>query len=166
MTEPRIDPYSKDEIVFRTCQLVVRHIRNHVEENREGIHTRLFSHFLHPETEFVLLGHSPEALASPRDQWHLEHIVPCTALIVNTRRLIEEGRLPDDEISRLLQRHWKLAYITKKQANHLDHELKLKWDMPAGWDYEAGDTLHRLKIGHITIERRSMAAGDLCGGES
>jgi len=166
MSEPGNSSYSRDEIVFRTCQLVVRHIRNHVEEKRGGIHSRLFSHVLHPETEFVLIGHSPEALASPKDQWHLEHIVPCTALIVHTRRLIEEGRLPDDEISRLLQRHWKVAFITKKQAKHLDYELKLQWGMPADWDYETGDTLKRLELGGITIQRTSMAAAQLLGEQS
>lgn len=144
--------FTKEEIVFRTCQLIVRHIRNHVEENRDGIHTRLFSHLLHPEKNFVLLGHSSDALALPKKEWHLEHLVPCTAMVINTRRLIQEGHLPDGDIARLLQRHWKVAYITKSQANHLDRELKLKWNMPTDWDYETGDPLRRLKEGRITIE--------------
>ena len=141
--------FSKDEIVFRTCQIIVKHIRNHVEEGRDGIHSRIFSHFLHPEIEFVYLGKSPETTSTT--DHHPEHVVPCTTLIIETRKLISEGRLNDDEIAKLLQKHWKIATITKIQARKLDVELGYKWNMPEGWNFETGETLARLKEAKITL---------------
>lgn len=34
--------FSIDEIVYRTCKTVVQHVKNHVEEERGGIHSRFF----------------------------------------------------------------------------------------------------------------------------
>ncbi|MGV8805188.1 MAG: hypothetical protein ACWA6Y_09520 [Polaromonas sp.] len=141
--------FTKDDFVYRTCQTVVRHIRNHVEERRGGIHTRLFSHILHPERDFVYIGHSAEAIAGI--DIHCEHVVPCVVLVMETRRLIQEDQLDDDEIAKLLQKHWKIALITKKQARHIDLELGYKSKMPAGWNFETGETLARLDKANITL---------------
>lgn len=141
--------FTQDDFVYRTCQTVVRHIRNHVEEGRGGIHTRLFSHILHPERDFVYLGQSAEAAAGI--DTHCEHVVPCAVLIAETRRLIQEDQLDDDEIAKLLQKHWKIALVTKKQARHIDFELGYKSKMPTGWNFETGDTLARLDKANIAL---------------
>jgi hypothetical protein len=140
---------SKDETVYRTCRLVVQHIRNHVETGHGGIHSRLFTHILHPERDFVGVGQSPEVLAGTEP--YPEHLVPCAVLIQETRRLILEKRLADEDIARLLQKHWKIALITKEQAKHIDFELRYRSTMPPGWCFETGDTFARLNEAGITL---------------
>lgn len=142
--------YAKEQIVHRTCLVLVRHIRNHVEEGRGGIHTRLFSHILHPEVDYVYAGRSPEAVTDL--DIHPEHVVPCAVLVDETRRLVIENKLNDDEIAQLLQRHWKIALITKKQARDIDVNLGYKSSMPRDWCFETGDTFARLKLAEIAIE--------------
>ncbi|MCV2355360.1 hypothetical protein LNV09_14495 [Paucibacter sp. B2R-40] len=144
------------DIVYRTCLTIVRHIRNHVEEARGGIHTRLFSHILHPEKDFIYIGTSPEAYsateANPKFRPHPEHVVPCAVLVGEVRRLVKEGRHNDMEIGRLLQKNWMLAFITKEQADHLDYQLGFKSTMPKGWCFENGDPMARFKAGNITLK--------------
>ena len=141
--------YTKEDIVYRTCLVLTRHIRNQVEENRNGNHTRIFSHLLHPEIDFVYLGKSTKV--TPETNTHPEHVVPCAVLLLETRRLIEESKIRDDEIAKLLQKHWKIAIITKEEANILDRDLGYKSIMPIGWSFEHGDTMARLKEGNITL---------------
>jgi hypothetical protein len=52
-------------------------------------------------------------------------------------------------IAGLLEKHWKIAHITKDQAERLDKKpINLKSTMPEGWRFESGNTLARLeKIG-------------------
>ena len=142
--------YTKEQVVHRTCLIVVRHIRNHVEEDRGGINTRLFSHILHPEVDYVYAGRSPEVVVD--SDIHPEHVVPCAVLVDETRRLIREDKANDKEIeiAQLLQRHWKIAFITKKQARYIDVDLGYKSSMPRGWCFETGDTFERLKLAGIT----------------
>jgi hypothetical protein len=143
--------FTKDEIVYRTCQVLVRLFRNNYEEDERGcIHTRLFSHILHPETDYVLLGYTEEARLDPKP--HLEHVVPCATLVTEVCRLIKEGLLPDDQIASLLQKHWKVAYLSQQQAHCLDHGLRYKYSMPDGWNFEEGDTYARLIKASIRLE--------------
>jgi hypothetical protein len=51
------------------------------------------------------------------------------------------GKLNDEEIAKLLQKHWKVSIITKEEANHIDYELKCKTTMPAGWCFDEGAAL-------------------------
>lgn len=141
--------FSKQEIVFRASKTVVRLIRNHVEEDRGGIHSRLFSHVLHPERNFVCIGQSEATLRSASG--HPEHLVPCAVLIQEVRRLLIEDRLTDDEIAALLQKHWKIALISKDEARHIDFNLGYKSRMPDGWSFETGDTLARLHSANINL---------------
>jgi len=61
---------------------------------------------------------------------------------MQVKRLVQENKIPDHEISALLKKHWKIALITKKQAREIDS--KYKHTMPSGWAFENGDTLQRL----------------------
>lgn len=141
--------FSNEEIVYRTSRTLISHLRNHIEENRNGNHTRLFQHLLHPEERYVHLGTSTKVTATTPTR--AEHVVPCCVMLVESRRLVEEGRLSDDAIARLLQKHWKLATITREEAHHLDYTLGYKSTMPGGWCYESDDTLVRLKKANITL---------------
>jgi len=144
---------NEKDIVFETCKLIIRHYRNLIEYNPQppyhGFNTRLFSHMLHPEARFVHLGQSDKV--GPETPTHPEHVVPCAVLNTESQRLILENKLSDDEIASLLQKHWKVATITKKEAEYLDGELKLKSVMPEGWDFESGDTLARLRTAKINL---------------
>lgn len=103
---------------------------------------------LHPEKEFVLIGTSIEAAQEKIP--YPEHVVPCAVLISECRRLILEN-FADAHIAELLQKHWKIAHITKEQAKKLDTELRLKSVMPADWNFETGNTLARLEKAEIHL---------------
>ena len=134
--------HGKEQILNKSCKLIVQLVRNHVEERRGGLHTRIFSHILNPEADYVCAGVSREAAEVPRSKWYLEHVVPCRTLVVELRRLVIQNSMSDDRIAALLRKHWKVAWITKDQAREIDKHYKS--DMPRGWNFESGDTLVRL----------------------
>lgn len=141
--------FTKDDVIYRVCKTVVQLIKNHVEEERGGIHSRLFSYVLHPEQDFVCIGKTEAVING--EAVHPEHLVPCTILIQEVRRLLSEKTLEDVEIAKLLQKHWKIALISKEQARYIDYDLGYKSTMPAGWNFESGDTLARLHAAKITL---------------
>lgn len=133
---------SKDDILFKTCQIVVQWVKLHVDDRRGGLHTRIFSHILNPELDYVCAGISREALESNRSARYFEHVVPCRTLIVELRRLVACNERSADEIASMLMKHWKVALITKDQAREIDRHYKS--EMPEGWTFETGDTMARL----------------------
>ena len=139
----------RNDIVYETCVILVRHFRNLIKGGRRGFHSRIFSYMLHPEDEFVNAGRSVKA--TTETPTHPEHVVPCAVLISESCRLIEEGALSDEEIASLLQKHWKIATIAKFEQEYLDSELKYKSVMPSGWTFENGDTFARLDEAGISL---------------
>ena len=137
------------DIVFKTCQLLVSHFRNLVELDTCGFNSRIFEHMLHPENRFVFAGTSISVNSETKT--HPEHVVPCAFMIEECKRLIRERLHTDFEIAALLQRHWKVATITKIEQANLDYELGLKSKMPPGWKFEDGDTYARLKLAGVTL---------------
>jgi hypothetical protein len=140
---------SKEELVYRTCMLLVQHFRNLLEAGHGGFHSRIFQHMLHWEYDFVGIGQSTEVTIE--SGFHPEHVVPCAVLIEETCRLIQESVLNDTEIASLRQKHWKIARITKEQAKQIDFGLGYKSTMPPGWRFEFGETLARLNAAEITL---------------
>lgn len=140
------------QFVYATCQLLVEHFKNinSLDSNGLGFHSRLFSHVLHPEEKFILEGRTEGVIAGEPSR--LEHLVPCVLLYTETKRLLKEGRLSSDEIAKLLQRHWRVARITKIEQELLDNKHGLKSTMPVGWDYETGSTLARLNVAEIKLK--------------
>jgi hypothetical protein len=140
---------SKEELVYRTCVLLVQHFRNLIDARAGGFncgfHSRIFQHMLHWEFDFVGIGQSAEV--TNESGFHPEHVVPCAVLISETCRLIEGNVLNDTEIAKLLQKHWKIARITKEQALGIDKHYKST--MPPSWCFESGETLARLA--HIKL---------------
>lgn len=136
------------KIVHKTCRLLVTHFRNCLEYGN-GFNSRLFSHMLHPENHFVFAGTS---MAVGKDTpTHPEHVVPCAFMIDECKRLIREG-MADELIATLLEKHWKMAVITKEEQRRLDGPpLNLKSTMPSGWRFEDGDTFARLKLANIEL---------------
>lgn len=138
------------ESVYRAALLLVEHFKDCMEREGKGIHSRVFTHFLHPEKDFVAAGQSQSVIDG--ESIHPEHVVPCAVLISETCRLIKEN-MPKSKIAELLAKHWKVAYISKNQANYLDSKdgLNLKHRMPDGWKFETGDTFARLKLAKIDL---------------
>ena len=144
-----MDSTTKGELIYKTCKVLVQHFRNLLEAELGGFNSRIFQYMLHLEYDFVGIGASKEAINN--DEFHPEHVVPCAVMIAEVNRLISEDNLSDDEIAKLLKRHWKIARITKDQAKHIDFKLGYKSSMPDGWNFEEGDTLARLKEANISI---------------
>jgi len=140
----------REELVSKTCLVIVQHFRNLLEADIGGFNSRIFQHMLHWEYDFVGIGQSKEVTSETG--FHPEHVVPCAVLISETCRIIKENKLNDIEIARLLQKHWKIARITKDQARYIDYELGYKSSMPEGWKFETGDTLARLKLANIELD--------------
>lgn len=141
--------YTKDQIVLRTCHILVKNFINQIEEKRESVHTRIFNYILHPEGKYVHYGVSTNV--TEQTQNHPEHVVPCAILIDETFRLLKEGRLNETEIAHLLQKHWKIVTITKEEARKIDYELGYKSRMPDGWSFEKTDPFKRLNEAGIEI---------------
>jgi len=141
---------NNEESVYRTSLLLVEHFNNCIQRSGKGIHTRIFSHILHPEQEFVAIGCSKEVIDGAKA--YPEHVVPCATLINESFRLIEDGMAKED-IAKLLAKHWKIVYISKVQATYLDTKkgLNLKYKMPEGWTFETGDTFARMKLAKIEV---------------
>lgn len=144
-------PVEQNDIVLETCLVLVRHFRTLLRLNKDelGFHTRLFSHTLHPERSFVYAGKSEDSLSDSRP--HPEHVVPCVILITECKRLIKAGTYSDGDIAEMLQKHWKVADISKREQRHLDVDLRLKSRMPDDWTFEDGDTFARLKCAGISL---------------
>lgn len=140
---------NKNEITYETCLLLIKHFTNLNNYGGRGFHSRIFSMILHPEDEFVYAGKSTKVtIQTPT---HTEHVVPCAFMISESCRLIKEGNLKCEEIASLLQKHWKIATITKDEQRVLDSELKYKSVMPSGWTFENGDTFARLNQAGIVL---------------
>ncbi len=140
---------SKEELVYRTCVLLIQHFRNLLQAGIGGFNSRIFQYMLHWEYDFVGVGQSAEV--TNESGYHPEHVVPCAVLIEETCRLIKENVLNDTEIAKLLQKHWKIARITKEQAKQIDFGLGHKSTMSPGWCFESGETLARLNAVKITL---------------
>ncbi|MCF7977140.1 MAG: hypothetical protein K9L82_03840 [Chromatiaceae bacterium] len=140
----------KDELVYLTSLLLVKHFKNLVGAGNIGFNSRIFQHMLHWEYEFVGIGQSVDVIDGV--DVHPEHVVPCAVMIDECRRLIEEKQLSDEEIAKFLQKHWKIVKITKEQARYIDFQLGYKSKMPSGWKFETGETLARLTEANIDIK--------------
>ena len=140
----------KNVILFDICIQVVEILSIHLT-NDIGTHSRLFNYIIHPEIDYVRAGESVCVDSGTHN--HPEHIVPCAFMIKEVKRLISDGDLTTNEIASLLQKHWKIVTITKKEAKMLDQDLKLKSTMPSGWCFETGDSFARLKTANINIKK-------------
>ncbi len=148
-----VDFNGEHAVVRATCLLLVQHFRNLMElsDSGYGFHTRIFSHILHPEHRFVYAGQSEQVTADTPT--HPEHVVPCATLIEECKRLISTGTHTDEQIANLLQKHWKLAIITKKEQMMLDYDHGYKSTMPKNWSFETGDTFERFKLANINLRQ-------------
>jgi hypothetical protein len=141
----------KKEAVYRTALQLVEHFTDCLQMEKRGVHSRIFPHLLNPEQYFVSVGQSQEVIDGAKS--HVEHIVPCVVIIKESFKLIEDN-FPKDEIARLIVKHWKIAFISKDQAKHLDTKAgaDLKNTMPDNWDYKTGSTFARLDKAGIKLQ--------------
>ena len=140
----------RSESVSRASLLLVKHFGDCLTREGKGLHSRIFSYFLHPEFDFVGVGRSQAVIDG--EPAHPEHVVPCAVLISESCRLLSQG-VPEEEVAHLLSKHWKIALISKEQAARLDSKsgYGLKDRMPAEWCFENDDTYERLKIAKIEL---------------
>lgn len=112
---------NKQETIYQTSLILAQHFSDCIERKKadmpSGIHSRILSHILHPELDFVAVGRSQEVVdgAIP----YPEHIVPCATIIWESIRLLEEGK-SQEEVAKLIAKHWKIVFISKKQAKFID----------------------------------------------
>lgn len=141
---------NSEESVYKTSLLLIDHFEYCIKRGGKGIHSRIFSHILHPEEDFVAVGRSQQVIDGAPS--YPEHVVPCATLISESFRLIGDG-LPKNEIAKLLAQHWRIVYISKEQAKYLDTKkgLNLKYKMPKGWNFETGSSFARLDLAEIKI---------------
>lgn len=145
---------NKQESIYRTSLVLVEHFLNYIEQKRAGVHlglhSRILSYILHPEVEFVTVGRSQDVAngAIP----HPEHVVPCSTIIWESIRLLEEGR-SKEEVAKLITKHWRIVFISKDEANFIDTKkgLNLKSSMPEGWNFETDDSFARLDLAGIKV---------------
>lgn len=80
------------ESVYQASVVLVQHFSSCIKRKKAGIpsgvHSRILSHILHPEAEFVAVGRSQAVVngATP----YPEHIVPCSTIIWESIRLLEK----------------------------------------------------------------------------
>lgn len=140
---------NNDDIVIRVCRALVSLFSDQIEAGYDCVHTRVFSYVLHPEIDYVYCGTSVTVKGNTAP--YAEHVVPCAILVDECLRLLKEKKFNQKQIASLLMQHWKIAIISKDEANILDSELKLKETMPEGWSFESGDTFARLKAAGIKL---------------
>ncbi len=145
---------NKQDSIYQASLLLAQHFSNYIEQKKAGIplgiHSRILSHILHPEVEFVAVGRSQEVVdgATP----HPEHIVPCSTIIWESVRLLEEGK-SQEEVARLIAKHWKIVFISKEEADFIDTKkgLNLQHTMPENWNFQTSDSFDRLKLAKIEV---------------
>ncbi len=155
MKQTSISENNAPDVVYATCILLVAHFRNLIQLSKNGLgfHTRIFSHMLHPEKEFIYAGQSEKV--TTETPTHPEHVVPCAVLVTECQRLIKAGTHSDEEIAVLLKKHWKIATITQEERQFLDGKSNLgyKSKMPINWTFETGNTFARLEEAKIVLVR-------------
>ena len=144
----------KNKLIFQTCLLLVGHITNLVEHEKStgiriGYHSRIFDALLHPQEHFISLGKSERLLDGV--QGRIEHVVPCAYIIEKLEELIKEQKYTQEELAHALQKNWKVAHITKEEADFMDFDLKLKSTMPKDWDFMTGRPEIRLEAAGIRL---------------
>ena len=140
-----------NDFIFKICLVYVQHMKACIEYG-SGWNTDIFIYLLNKkEEDLISIGTSIKM--DNHKETHLEHIVPRLVLLMETRRLLKEEKLSDEDIAKLLQKHWKVARITREEQQELDSKdkLNLKQTMPKEWTFENGDTFARLKIAGITL---------------
>jgi identified by metaGeneAnnotator len=144
----------KNELVFQTCLLLVRYFTNLVEYEKStgtriGYHSRIFDPLLHPQEQFIFLGKSEKLLNGVQSR--IEHVVPCAYMTKKLEGLIKENKYTEEELAHALQKNWKVAHITKEEADFMDFDLKLKSTMPEDWDFMTGRPEIRLEAAGIKL---------------
>lgn len=145
---------NKKESIYQTSLVLVEHFLNYIEQKkagvRLGVHSRILSHILHPEAEFVAVGKSQAVVngATP----HPEHIVPCSTIIWESIRLLEEGK-SKHYVAELITKHWKIVLISDSERIFIDTKkgLNLKSNMPKNWNFETDDSFARLDLAGIKV---------------
>lgn len=140
--------FDKQQAVLKAATLLVQHFSDCQQRGNKGLHSRVFSYFLHPEADYVGVGRSKKLV--PTESAHPEHVVPCAVMIDECLQLLKAG-VAHTDIAELLAKHWKIVFITKDEARYLDsaNGVNLKKCMPKDWCFQTGDSFARLQVAGI-----------------
>lgn len=130
------DPEIKTRAVKRAALVLFE-----LWEENNGTHSRLLE-MLVPEL-YITIGTSKNG-----GGWR-EHLVPLAFIRDQCHAIFEEGG-SIEEAAIFIDRHLKVAHITREERNKLDFELGLKGKMPDDW--EPGDYLARLTAAGINLD--------------
>ena len=146
--------FTRDQLRQRSFERAAWVLRHYWEEQQDDdkrdarVHTRLFDSLV-PDIEVV--G------TSINGGGHKEHLVPCAYLRNRAFAMFHEWKSKKDisevekDVAEMLSRFLRIARITPAEAHRLDHELKLKTEMPDGWNFETGSVMARLEAAGIEL---------------
>ncbi len=112
------------------------------EEGR-GIDTRILDSWIIPQNS-VVVG------TSVNGGGRREHVVPCVVIVNYCIQLFEQ-KTPLSQVAKEIRRLLKIVHITREEARRLDHELRLKTEMPDNWSITDGNIFERLKVAGIAL---------------
>jgi hypothetical protein len=135
--------HSQEELMERAYYRIAWNI-HHMWSETGHSDTRLFQEPLIPD-KFVVVGKSTKGTDRK------EHVVPRRELCVECHRMFEEGA-SIEEVSFVISKYLKIVLISKEEQDYLDHQLKLKQTMPAGWSFKDGNPFQRLEHANIEYE--------------
>ena len=134
--------FSSSDVFERRVRRLAELLRDHWEEN-SGFDTRFFERpFIHDH--MVWRGRS----VNGND--YREHIVPRVIIRDGCLAMLNAGA-SIDELQRAIVAHLGIVEITRQEAHHLDHELKLKTRMPVGWRFGIDDPFARISAARIEV---------------
>lgn len=132
----------KERRMFRLAQIIFDHWEEGAgDPTQPGMDTRFFQIPLIHDS-MVKKG------LSVKGGGHREHVVPRVFIRNECLKMFENGATIDDVKEKLMTYLW-IVEITKEEAAHLDHVVKHKETMPAGWVFGEDDPFVRLKEADI-----------------
>lgn len=135
--------YCLDELKRRAFERIAWNI-HHMWSETGRSDTRLFLEPLIPE-KFVVVGRSIKGTDRK------EHVVPRRVLCEECHRMFSE-KASIEEVAQVICKYLKIVLISKEEQEYLDHNLKLKQNMPTDWSFADGNPFRRLEDANIKYE--------------
>lgn len=133
-------PLAEGEKLERSFRRAARFIKWNLEDGSTGKgNSRLdffvFDHYL------------PRGYSKSGDD-RAEHVVPCAKIRDEVRERFTAGYNLQDMV-RFIRKYYAIVQISEGERERLDNGLRLKVEMPAGWDWKNGCLFERLHAAHI-----------------
>jgi len=138
--------FTYDELRKRGFDRVAHALHSFWEEQKDDqpraarVHSRLF--------ETLIYNNHIELNEKTPDRMYPEHVVPCAYIRDHAFEMYWNDKTPE-EVSAMIGRLLRIAYIRKEDANKLNK--KHKSTMPEDWDPASDSILRRLEDARIAI---------------